>query len=158
MSIDDRLKELGITLPPANSPAAIYHPGVMVGGFIFTAGQTPKVNGVLQYKGKVGQEVSLEDGKKAARLCCLNCLAIIKEIAGSLDRVERILKMTGFVNASSDFYQQSQVIDGASSLLYDIFGEAGGHARSAVGCAALPNNAPCEIELIVKLHDKLHDK
>lgn len=154
MSIENKLKELNIILPLPNPPGAIYQPCVLAGNFVFTAGQTPKVDGKLVYKGKVGQEVSLEDGNKAARLCCLNCLAIIKEVAGSLDRVERIVKMTGFVSASPDFYQQSKVIDGASSLLYDIFGEAGGHARSAVGCTALPNNAPCEIELIVKLYDK----
>ena len=154
MSIEKKLKELGIVLPLPNPPGAIYQPGVLAGNFIFTAGQTPKVDGKLVYKGKVGQEVSVEDGKKAARLCCLNCLAIIKEVAGSLDRVERIVKMTGFVNANADFYQQSKVIDGASSLLYDIFGEVGGHARSAVGCSALPNNASCEVELVVKLQDK----
>ena len=151
MSIEDRLKELGIVLPPPNPPGAIYQPGVLVDNFIFTAGQTPKVDGKLASKGKVGKDVSLEEAQKAARLCCLSCLAIIKSIAGSLDRVERIVKMTGFVNAGPDFYQQSIVVDGASKLLYDIFGEKGGHARSAIGCASLPNDATCEIELIVKL-------
>ena len=151
MSIDDRLKELGITLPPANPPAAIYHPGVLAGKFIFTAGQTPKVNGVLQYKGKLGKDVTLEEGKKAARLCCLSCLAIIKSLAGGLDNVETIVKMTGFVNSDPSFTQQSKVIDGASELLYDIFGDIGAHARSAVGCSVLPNDAACEIELIVKM-------
>ncbi len=154
MSIENKLKELNIVLPMPNPPGAVYQSGVLAGNFIFTAGQTPKVDGKLVYKGKVGQDISLEEGGKAARLCCLNCLAIINEIAGSLERVERIVKMTGFVNANADFYQQSKVIDGASSLLYDVFGEVGGHARSAVGCSALPNNAACEVELIVKLQDK----
>jgi len=152
--IAERLKELNIVLPPANPPAAIYTPGVKAGAFVFTAGQTPKKDGKLFYQGKIGQDVSLEEGYAAARLSCLSCLAIIQNIAGSLDKVERIVKMTGFVNAGPDFLQQSKVIDGASQLLYDIFGEAGAHARSAIGCNSLPNNAPCEIELIVKLKEE----
>ncbi len=152
MRISERLKELGIELPEGNPPAAAYTPGVKAGDFIFTAGQTPKVNGKLQYTGKLGAARTVEEGRQAARLACLSCLAIIDRLAGGLDNVERIVKVTGFVNAAPDFTQQSQVIDGASQLLYDIFGEAGAHARSAVGCASLPGDASCEIEMIVKLH------
>lgn len=158
MHISDRLKQLGIELPEGNPPAAAYTPGVSAGGFIFTAGQTPKINGTLQYTGKLGRERTIDEGRQAARLACLSCLAIVKSLAGDLDQVERIVKVTGFVNSSPDFTRQSQVVDGASQLLYDIFGQAGSHARSAVGCAALPGDASCEIEMIVKLKEPAPSK
>ncbi len=148
MSIEDRLQELGIVLPKANPPAAIYCPGIQVGKLVFTAGQTPKVDGKLQYTGKLGQDLTVEEGQMAAQLCILSCLAILKDTAGSLDHVKRIVKLTGFVNATPSFTQHSQVIDGASKLLYDIFGSVGSHARSAVGCVSLPGNACCEIEMV----------
>ena len=129
----------------------MYCPGVQAGRLVFTAGQTPKIDGKLQYTGKLGQKLTVEEGRAAARLCILSCLAILKDSAGSLDRVERIVKLTGFVNADPSFTQHSQVIDGASQLLYDIFGNAGSHARSAVGCSSLPGNACCEIEMIAAL-------
>lgn len=151
MRIEDRLQELGIILPDANPPAAVYCPGVQVGKLVFTAGQTPKIDGELQYTGKFGQDLTVEEGQAAARLCILSCLAILKDVAGSLERVERIVKLTGFVNAVPTFTQHSQVIDGASRLLYDVFGEAGSHARSAVGCISLPGNACCEIEMVAAL-------
>lgn len=154
MIIEERMKELGIELPKPNQPAAVYCPGVRSGGFIYTAGQTPKVDGVLQYKGKLGKDLEAEDGKAAARLSALSCLAIISELAGGLDQVERIVKVTGFVNSDPSFTAQPQVIDGASLLLYDIFGEAGAHARSAVGCSSLPGDACCEVEMIVKLKEQ----
>lgn len=151
MSVEERMRELGIVLPKANPPAAVYCPGVQIGQLVFTAGQTPKIDGRLQYTGKLGLELSVEEGQAAARLCILSCLAILKDTAGSLDRVERIVKLTGFVNAVPSFTQHSQVIDGASQLLHDIFGSAGSHARSAVGCTSLPGNACCEIEMIAAL-------
>ena len=151
MSVEERLRELGIVLPRANPPAAVYCPGVRTGQLVFTAGQTPKIDGKLQYTGKLGQDLSVEEGQAAARLCILSCLAILKDTVGSLDRVERIVKLTGFVNAVPSFTQHSQVIDGASQLLYDIFGSSGSHARSAVGCTSLPGNACCEIEMIAAL-------
>lgn len=151
MSIEERLQELGIVLPKANPPAAVYCPGVQAGKLIFTAGQTPKIDGKLQYTGKLGQDLTVAEGQVAARLCILSCLAILKDTAGSLDHVDRIVKLTGFVNAIPSFTQHSQVIDGASQLLYDIFGSAGAHARSAVGCTSLPGNACCEIELVAAL-------
>ena len=148
MNVEERLRELGIVLPKANPPAAVYCPGVQIGQLVFTAGQTSKIDGKLQYIGKLGPEFSVEEGQAAARLCILSCLAILKDIAGSLDRVERIVKLTGFVNAVPSFTQHSQVIDGVSQLLYDIFGSSGSHARSAVGCTSLPGNACCEIEMV----------
>lgn len=151
MSVEDRLQELSIVLPKANPPAAIYCPGVQVGKLIFTAGQTPKIDGKLQYTGKLGQDLTVEEGQAAAQLCILSCLAILKDVAGNLDCVERIIKLTGFVNAAPSFTQHSQVIDGASKLLYDVFGAAGSHVRSAVGCASLPGDACCEIEMITIL-------
>lgn len=154
MSVYDKLKELGIELPEANAPAAMYSPGVRAGGFVYTAGQTPKKDGKLQYTGKLGRDLDEAQGKDAARLCALSCLAIVEREAGGLDNVERIVKLTGYVNSAPDFTRQSQVIDGASELLYAVFGEAGAHARSAVGCAALPGDAACEVELIVKLKNE----
>ncbi len=151
MSIEDRLQELGIVLPQANPPAAIYCPGVQAGKLVFTAGQTPKTNGKLQYIGKLGQDLTVEEGQAAARLCILSCLAILKDVAGDLDHIERIVKLTGFVNAVPSFTQHSQVIDGASKFLYDVFGTAGSHARSAVGCTSLPGDACCEIEMVAAL-------
>ena len=151
MSMEERLQELGIVLPKANPPAAVYCPGIQVGKLVFTAGQTPKVDGKLQYTGKLGQDLTVTEGQAAARLCVLSCLAILKDTTGSLDHVERIVKLTGFVNAALNFTQHSQVIDGASQLLYDIFGSSGSHARSAVGRTSLPGNACCEIEMIAAL-------
>ena len=148
-----RLKELGIELPPANTPVANYIPGVRSGRLIFTSGQTPKKDNLLQYTGKLGKDLSVEEGKAAARLCALSCLSIIRDLAGSLDRVSRIVKITGFVNSAPDFTAQPQVVNGASDLLGDIFGEAGKHARAAVGVAALPGDAACEIEMIAELKE-----
>ncbi|MBO4873468.1 MAG: RidA family protein [Lachnospiraceae bacterium] len=148
-----RLKELGITIPPANKPIANYVPGVKSGHLIFTSGQTPKASNNLQYTGKIGKDLTVEEGKEAARLCALSCLAIIRDLAGSLDKVKRVVKITGYVNSTPDFTGQPQVVNGASDLVKEIFGEAGAHARAAVGVAALPVNAACEIEMIVEVKD-----
>ena len=149
MSVKDRLKELGVELPASTPPAAAYTPCVKANGFLFTAGQTPKINGVLQYKGKA-DELPLEEAQKAARMCAVNCLSIIDR-NGGLDNVEHIVKVTGFVNCGLDFAKQSQVVDGASKFLVDVFGDKGVHARSAVGVASLPGNAACEVEMIVQM-------
>ncbi|MBE3588743.1 MAG: RidA family protein [Thermoanaerobacteraceae bacterium] len=148
-----RLKELGIELPAVPRPVASYVPAVKTGRFVFTSGQIPFVNGELRYKGKVGGGLSEEDGYQAARVCVLNCLSAIKQVAGSLDNIERIVKVTGFVNSAPGFNRQPFVINGASDLLGEIFGEAGYHARSAVGVNELPLDAAVEVELIVKLKD-----
>ena len=151
MSVKDRLKELGVELPASTPPAAAYTPCVRANGFLFTAGQTPKINGVLQYQGKA-DELPLEEAQKAARMCAVNCLSIIDR-NGGLDNVVRIVKVTGFVNCGLDFAKQSQVVDGASKFLVDVFGDKGVHARSAVGVASLPGNAACEVEMIVQMKE-----
>ena len=151
MSVKDRLKELGVELPASTPPAAAYTPCVKANGFLFTAGQTPKINGVLQYKGKA-DELPIEEAQKAARMCAVNCLSIIDR-NGGLDNVVRIVKVTGFVNCGLDYAKQSQVVDGASKFLVDVFGDKGVHARSAVGVASLPGNAACEVEMIVQMKE-----
>ena len=118
---------------------------------LYTAGQTPRMNGVLKYAGKVGTELTLEEAQAAARICALNCLGIIRGMAGSLDRVSRIVKVTGFVASGEGFTAQPKVVDGASLFLKDVFGEAGVAARSAVGVYALPGGAPVEVEMVVEL-------
>ena len=148
-----RLKELGITLPPANSPIGNYVPAVKSGNLIFTSGQTPKQGNSLTYTGKLGKDLSTEEGFEAARLCALSCLAILRNTAGSLNKVKRIVKLTGYVNSAPDFTDQPKVINGASDLMKAVFGEAGAHARAAVGVAALPGDAACEIELIAEIRE-----
>lgn len=151
MSFEARLQELGIQLPVAPKPVAAYVPAVRSGDLIFTSGQLPLVEGKLTAKGKVGGEVTPEEGYQAARTAVLNALAVVKSVAGSLDRVTRVVKATVFVASAAGFTAQPQVANGASELLQQIFGEAGQHARSAVGVAELPLDAPVEIELVVEV-------
>jgi len=149
MSIERRLEELGIALPAPRAPAFSYVPVAVQGGLAWVSGQLPwGPDGVLS-RGKLGADASVEDGKRAARLCVLNGLSVLKEAIGSLDRVERIVKVVGFVTSASGFVEQPAVVDGASALFGEIFGEAGRHARSAVGVAELPRGAPVEIEFVV---------
>ncbi|PPF10738.1 LysR family transcriptional regulator [Rathayibacter sp. AY1A5] len=145
----ERLAELGVELPAVAVPAGAYVPAVVHGGLVYTAGQIPFVDGSLPMVGKVGAEVSPEQAKELARTCALNALAAVADAIGSLDRVTRIVKLTGFVASASGFTGQPGVINGASELLGDVFGEPGRHARSAVGVAELPLGAPLEVELIV---------
>lgn len=147
--ITERLAELGVELPAVVVPAGAYVPAVVNGSLVYTAGQIPFVDGALPLVGKVGAEVTAEAAKDLARVCALNALAAVAEAIGSLDRVTRIVKLTGFVASASGFTGQPGVINGASELLADVFGEAGRHARSAVGVAELPLGAPVEVELIV---------
>ncbi|WP_219814071.1 RidA family protein [Rathayibacter sp. AY1D9] len=147
--IAERLAELGVELPAVAVPAGAYVPAVVHGGLVYTAGQIPFVDGALPLVGKVGDEVSPEQAKDLARTCALNALAAVADAIGSLDRVTRIVKLTGFVASASGFTGQPGVINGASELLGDLFGEPGRHARSAVGVAELPLGAPVEVELIV---------
>lgn len=149
MSIEQRLSELGITLPTVVPPVASYVPAVSHGGFAYTSGQLPMVDGAMPRTGKVGGEVSAEDAKADARQCALNALAAIDAEIGSLDRITRIVKVVGFVNSAEGFTGQPGVVNGASDVLGEIFGDAGRHARSAVGVAELPLGAPVEVELIV---------
>jgi len=148
-SAEARVRELGIQIPTLPPPVAIYVPAVRTGDLVFASGQTPTVDGVLQVQGKLGGEVSIEQGQQAARLAALNCVAEVRGLLGSLDRVARIVRLTGFVASATGFAQQPAVVNGASQLIEEIFGEAGRHARSAIGVAELPGGAPVEIELIV---------
>jgi enamine deaminase RidA (YjgF/YER057c/UK114 family) len=150
--IDQRLSELGITLPPPGSPAGSYVPFVIVGELVFMAGQVAREAGKMKYVGKVGRDVSIEDGQAAARLCAVNLLAQLKAACGGdLDRVERCVRLGGFVNSPPDFLEQPKVINGASDLIVEVFGERGQHARTAVGASALPLDSAVEVEAVFLL-------
>jgi enamine deaminase RidA (YjgF/YER057c/UK114 family) len=152
-SPDARLAALGLTLPPVVAPMAAYVPAVRSGSMVYTAGQLPIVDGQLVSTGKVGAEVGAVEAAALARTCALNALAAAASAAGGLSSIKRVVKLTGFVASAPDFTGQPQVVNGASELLLEIFGDAGRHARSAVGTAVLPRNAPVEIELIVEVRD-----
>ncbi len=149
--VENRLSELGLVLPDAPKPVAAYIPAKQSGKLVFTAGQLPMVNGELISKGLLGQEVAIEDANKAARVCTLNALAAIKGVIGDLDRIKQIVRVVGYVASIPTFTQQPAVVNGASELLLEIFGDAGKHARSAVGMAVLPLNASVEIELTIEV-------
>jgi enamine deaminase RidA (YjgF/YER057c/UK114 family) len=149
-ALDDRLTELGITIPSVAAPAGAYVSAIITGNLVFTAGQLPFVAGELPATGKVGAAVSAEQAKELAALCVLNGLAAAKGVLGSLDRITRVIKVVGFVASDPSFTGQPGVINGASELLGQIFGEAGAHARSAVGVAVLPLDSPVEVELILE--------
>lgn len=151
--IDARLAELGIALPAAAAPVANYVAYVVSGNVVHVAGQLPVENGELKYAGAVGGEVSVEAGAAAARLCALNVIAQVKAACGGdLDRVARVLKLNGFVNAPAGFKDQPKVVNGASDLMVDVFGEAGRHARSAIGMGSLPFDASVEIDAMVEIN------
>jgi len=150
MNVEARLAELDIILPTVVVPAGAYVPAAVSGNLVFTAGQLPMVGGVLAATGKVGHSVTPEDAHACARTCALNGLAAAASVIGSLDRVVRVVKVVGFVSSATDFTGQPGVINGASDLLGEIFGEAGKHARSAVGVAVLPFDSPVEVELILE--------
>jgi len=151
MSFENKLQELQIILPPSPKPVASYVPAVQCGPLLFLSGVIPLVDGKMIYTGKLGKEIQTEKGYDAARICLLNALAIIRGELGSLDHVERIVKLTGYVASSPGFTEQSTVINGASDLLNKIFGEKGYHARVSVGVAELPLGAPVELELVIGL-------
>ena len=148
--VEERLVASGIVIPDVPGPLAAYVPGVVSGNLIHTSGQLPMVKGALAFKGKLGQDASVEDGYAAAKQCAVNCLGVVKALIGDLDRVKRVVKVVGFVNSTPDFEAQPKVINGASELLQLAFGENGAHARSAVGVAALPLGAMCEVEIVVE--------
>ncbi len=148
---EDRLAELGLTLPDVPAPVAAYTPAVRTGDLVFTSGQVPTVDGKVVATGKVGAEVDAADAQEYARICALNALAAVKALVGDLDKVRRVVKVVGFVASAPDFTGQPGVINGASELLNQVFGDAGVHARSAVGVAALPLDVPVEVEILVEV-------
>jgi len=149
----DRLATLGLTLPPVTPPVAAYVPALRAGADGDVSGQVPVADGKLAGTGKVGAEVSTEEAAQMARACALNGLAAAASVAGGLDGIRRIVKVVGFVASAPGFSGQPQVINGASELLIEVFGEDGRHARSAIGVAELPVNAPVEVEMIVEVRD-----
>lgn len=151
MSAETRSKELGLAFPRPAAPIGAYLKAVRSGNLLYLSGHGPHMDGAVQYRGKVGQDLSLEEGYAAARLTALNCLASIRAELGSLDRVRRVVKVLGFVNSAPGFTDQPKVINGASELLIDLFGDQGRHARSAVGVAELPGNIAVEIEMIIEI-------
>ncbi|HEU5171097.1 MAG TPA: RidA family protein [Gemmatimonadales bacterium] len=151
MSPERRLQELGIELPPAPKPVASYVPAVQVGNLLFMSGNGPLRAGKPLVQGRLGETMTVEQGADAARQTMLNLLSTVRDTLGSLDRVERIVKLLGFVNSAPDFTQQPAVVNGASELLLQIFGERGRHARSAIGTSVLPFGIPVEIEMIVQV-------
>lgn len=149
--IEEKIKQLGFELPEVARPLAAYIPAKKVGNLVMTSGQVPIVKGEMKFVGKVGKDLSEEDGQKAAQVCALNCLAAIKSVIGSLDDIEEVVKLTVFVNSADGFTAQPKVANGASELVGKIFGDNGLHARSAVGVSELPLNAAVEIEMIVRV-------
>jgi len=152
-TVEEKLRQLGITLPPAPAPAANYAPYAMSHGLLFVAGQLPKDDSGLQFAGKLGGGVSIEDGQRAARLCALNILAQAKAALGDLDRIALCLRLNGFVNSTPDFTDQPTVINGASDLIGEVLGAAGVHSRIAVSCASLPMGAAVEIDGVFAVKD-----
>jgi enamine deaminase RidA (YjgF/YER057c/UK114 family) len=152
-----RISELGLAIPPVVKPVAAYTPAVRSGSYVYTSGQLPMVDGALPATGKVGAEVTPERAKELAQICALNAIAAVKSIVGDLDQVVRVVKVVGFVASAPDFTGQPGVVNGASELLGQVFGDAGVHARSAVGVAVLPLDAPVEVELIAEVGDLPRD-
>jgi enamine deaminase RidA (YjgF/YER057c/UK114 family) len=149
---EQRLEELGIILPEPVTPLAAYVPTVRSGAMVYVSGQVPLVDGKVAYMGRLGPNgLSVEDGVEAARRCAINVLAALKAELGQLSRVRRVVKLTGFVASEPDFVDQPKVVNGASELIVEVFGDAGKHARSAVGMAALPLGVPVEVEAIVEV-------
>ena len=148
---EEKIKELGITIPEPVKPLAAYIPAMQVGNLVMTSGQVPISAGVVKYQGKVGKDLSEEEGKAAAKLCAINCLSAVKSVIGNLDKIKRILKLTVFIASAEGFSAQPKVANGASEFIGEIFGEAGKHVRSAVGVSELPLNSAVEIEMIVEI-------
>ncbi len=152
-AVEQRLAELGLTVPDVVPPVAAYVPAVRSGSYVYTSGQLPMVAGVMPATGKVGSDITAEQAKELAATCALNAIAAVKSVIGDLDKVVRVVKVVGFVASVPEFTGQPGVINGASELLGKAFGDAGVHARSAVGVAALPLDASVEVEMIVEVSD-----
>lgn len=148
---EERLQALGITLPSPPKPAGSYVPVVITGKMVFVSGQIPIQDGKIIYAGKVTKDLSIEDAQKASRLCVINALAQLKSELGSLDKISKIIRVSGFVNSPPDFSEQPKVVNGASDLLFEIFGSKGQHTRIAVGVSSLPLNSAVEIDLIAEI-------
>lgn len=153
MSVTARLAELGIAIPEVVPPVAAYVPAVVTGRYVYTSGQLPMRDGAMIAEGLVGSDVDPDTAKECARQSAINALAAAQSVIGSLDRVTRVVKVVGFVASAPTFTGQPAVINGASELLLEVFGDAGRHARSAVGVAALPINAPVEVEMVLEVAD-----
>ncbi len=151
MTVRERLQELGLLVPVAAKPVAAYVPAVRTGSLIFTAGQLPLQDGQMVATGKVGQEVDVDQAKKLAEICALNCLAAVETIV-PIEKISRIIRVVGYVNGVTGFTNQPAVVNGASELFLNLWGDSGKHARSAVGVAELPLSAPVEIELTVEIN------
>ncbi|WP_028549556.1 RidA family protein [Paenibacillus sp. UNC451MF] len=151
--VEQRLLELGIVLPPSPEPRFTYVPCKRTGNLLYLSGQDCRINGELMYEGKIGSDLTIEQGQKAARQVIINCLAVLKGYLGDLDRVVQIVKLLGFVNSAPGFGDQPYVMNGASDLLVEVFGDSGRHARSAIGTSDLPFHTPVEIEIIVEIRD-----
>ncbi|MBY7141762.1 RidA family protein [Virgibacillus sp. NKC19-3] len=149
--IESKMKELGIDLSEVPKPAANYIPAQQTGNLVYTSGQDCRREGTLMHEGKLGQDLTIEQGQEAARQSAINCLAVLKFHLGDLDRVTKIVKVLSFVNSSDGFVEQPYVVNGASDLLEEVFGEKGEHARSAISANELPFNTPVETELIVEV-------
>jgi enamine deaminase RidA (YjgF/YER057c/UK114 family) len=148
---EERLQALGITLPSPPKPAGSYVPVVITGKMVFVSGQIPIQDGKIIYAGKVTKDLSIEEAQKASRLCVINALAQLKSELGSLDKISKIIRVSGFVNSPPDFSEQPKVVNGASDLLFEIFGSKGQHTRIAVGVSSLPLNSAVEIDLIAEI-------
>jgi enamine deaminase RidA (YjgF/YER057c/UK114 family) len=152
MRIEQELEKMGFTLPTPK-PVAAYVPAVRSGNLVFTAGQGPTVDGKPMFTGKLGRELTEEQGYKAAQICVVNCLACVKSLIGDLDKVEQVVKLLGFVASVDGFTRQPWVMNGASELLIKLYGERGKHARSAIGTNQLPLDIPVEVEIVVRVRD-----
>jgi enamine deaminase RidA (YjgF/YER057c/UK114 family) len=148
---EEKIKQMGITIPETVKPLAAYIPAMRVGNLVMTSGQVPISDGAVKYSGKVGKDLSEEEGKEAAKLCALNCLSAIKSVIVNLDKIKRVVKLTVFVSSAEGFTAQPKVANGASEFLVEIFGDAGKHVRSAVGVSELPLNSAVEIEMIAEV-------
>jgi len=151
MTVDERLAQLGLSLPEAAKPLASYVPALQTGHFVYTSGQLPTRGGVLAYEGTIGLDLTEDDGYEAAKIACLNALAAIKTVIDDLDRVAHIVRVNGYVASADGFTDQPTVVNGASDLLLELFGHAGRHTRSAVGVYQLPLGAPVEIDVIAEI-------
>ena len=151
MSPEDKLKELGIKLPEAPKPLGSYVPSVQIGNVFYLSGMLPLINGKLIRTGKVGESVSLDEAREDAKTATINALSVLKSRIGNLDKVKRCIKISGYIASASDFTEQPKVLNAASDLIFEVFGEAGRHARAAVGVNVLPLNSPVEIEFIFEV-------